>query len=714
MSSSRKILIGLVSGVAVGLFVGEEAAVLDWAADGFVKLLQMTVLPYVTLSIVSSLGRLDAAHASRLGMRLGAVIVSLWAIALVYAFLIPLTFPAYETANFYSIALVEPAATFDFVDLYIPANPFYSLANNIVPAVVLFSILLGVALIGVERKSVLLDVVQVAAEAVARATRFVATLTPYGLFAIAATTAGTMNVEQLVRLQIYLIAYASVALFVSLWVLPGLVGALTPISHRDVLRTARDALVTAFVAGDLFIVLPALIDVSKTLIERYGIVTSEAQRLPEVIVPASFNFPHSGKLLSISFILFAGWFADAAIAVADYPQLAVSGTITFFGSLSAAVPYLLDLFRIPADTFQLFLATGIINSRFGTLLAAVHTIAVALLGTCAVLGVLSWERRRLLRFATVTALLTVVMFGGARALFATVLVPEYGGDKVVAEMRLLYPSRPATVQGELPAADVRLAGESTLEAIRRRHRIRVGYLPDSLPYAYHNAAHELVGLDIELAHRLAAELSVELELVPVVRESLQALLNDGRCDLVMSGVVVTTDRASQQLFTASYLDDTLGFLVADHDRDRFRSWDAIGARGAITIGTLDVPYFMSQLRELLPRATFKTLHSVHEIFGPGRLDLDAVAFPAERGSAWTLLHPQYSIVVPEGVRIKVPLAYPVAQNDQAFVAFLNTWIDLKRKDGTLDALFRHWILGQNADTRQPRWSIARNVLGWMD
>ncbi len=53
--------------------------------------------------------------------------------------------------------------------------------------------------------------------------------------------------------------------------------------------------------------------------------------------------------------------------VRDYPQLAVTGLLTFFGSLNAAVPFLLDLFRIPADTFQLFLATGVINSRVGTL-----------------------------------------------------------------------------------------------------------------------------------------------------------------------------------------------------------------------------------------------------------------------------------------------------------------------------------------------------------
>jgi Na+/H+-dicarboxylate symporter len=69
---------------------------------------------------------------------------------------IPLAFPQVENASFFSSSLIEHRPPFNFVDLYIPSNPFYSLANNIVPAVVLFSVLLGVALIGVERKQLLL------------------------------------------------------------------------------------------------------------------------------------------------------------------------------------------------------------------------------------------------------------------------------------------------------------------------------------------------------------------------------------------------------------------------------------------------------------------------------------------------------------------------------------------------------------------------------
>jgi ABC-type amino acid transport substrate-binding protein len=71
-------------------------------------------------------------------------------------------------------------------------------------------------------------------------------------------------------------------------------------------------------------------------------------------------------------------------------------------------------------------------------------------------------------------------------------------------------------------------------------------------------------------------------------------------------------------------------------------------------------------------------------------------------------------VVPEGALVKIPLAYPIGRRDAAFAAFMNAWLDLKRKDGTLDTLFKYWILGQNAAPARPRWSIARDVLHWMD
>ena len=61
-------------------------------------------------------------------------------------------------------------------------------------------------------------------------------------------------------------------------------------------------------------------------------------------------------------------------------------------------------------------------------------------------------------------------------------------------------------------------GADVATTIRARGILRVGYLPDSLPYAFFNARGELVGFDVELAHQLAREMGVKLELVPVSRE----------------------------------------------------------------------------------------------------------------------------------------------------------------------------------------------------
>ncbi len=711
MSFSQRILAGLLSGLAVGVFLGELVAPLEIVADGFVKLLQMTVLPYVTVSIVLSLGTLNAADARRLGLRAGTVLAGLWLVGLIFAFLVPLAFPGVESARFFSTTLVEKRPAFDFIGLYIPANPFHALANNIVPAVVLFSLILGVALIGIERKAVLTDVLAVTANAVARATRFVVRLTPYGIFAIAAHTAGTLSLQDLGRLQVYLASYVVFALLLAVWVLPGLVAALTPFRFGEVLSVTRDALITAFMAGDLFIVLPILIESSKDLVARHQF-TGEQRGLPDVIVPASFNFPHTGKLLSLSFVLFAGWFADARVAIGEYPQLALAGFLSFFGSLNAAVPFLLDLFRIPADTFQLFLATGVINSRFGSLLAAVHTVAVALLGTAAVAGAVRLDARRLARFTVITVLLTAASITGLRVLFATVLPQTFAGADLVYGMPPLFPPIEARTVRETPSAsqDVR-PGRALIEQIRTRGAIRVCVLPNRLPYAFANRKGVLTGFDVEMAHRLGSDLGMRLELVPAEFDQLRDLLARDACDIAMAGIPVTPLRATTMLFSEPYMDETLGFVVRDDLRDQFSTWSKIRALGPMKVAAPDLPYYTRAIRA---RAPLLQLDLFPSTWTPGRMaSFDAFVLPAERGAVYTLLNPKFSVVVPEPDIIKVPLAYPLAPNDGAWATFINTWIELKRRDGTIDALYRHWILGRGAVEQKPRWSVVRNVLHWV-
>ena len=714
MSNSHRILVGLGLGIGTGLFLGERAAALQPVADGYVKLLQMTVLPVITVSIISGLGSLTYAQARVLALRAGGVMVLLWLVALVVAFLFPLMLRPMATASFFSTTLVEAPRRFDLVELYIPANPFYSLANNIVPAVVLFSLVTGISLIGTPGKPRLIEVLAVVRDMLARAASYVVRLTPIGLFAIAATATGTLSIDELARIEIYLIGYVALALLVSLWVLPGLIAALTPIPYRRLLGQMRDALITAFVTSDLFIVLPQLTEQSKALAHEYGL-TGERENAPDVIVPASFNFPHTGKLLSLTFIFFAAWFTDVTLRLSQYPQLAVSGLLAFFGSLNVAMPFLLDLFRIPSDTFQLFLATSVVNARFGTLVATMHTVAVAILGTWAMAGALRFDVRRLTRYAIVTLALTVVTVGSVRVLVGQMIGKGYEGNQILGRMRLGAGGPVPTLVPTPTLAGATTNSRPVLEEMRARGALRAGFLPDSLPFAYRNASEEMVGFDIAMAQMLARELHLKLELVPLARETFANAMSSGACDLIMSGVPLTTERAADTLFSSPYLDETIAIIVRDHLRDQFATWSGIRGRAGVRLGIPDVSYYAEKVDTGLPNVTLSRFQSVEAMFsGTTAGDLDGLVLTAERGSAWTLMHPEYSVVVPTPGLIKVPLAYPIARHDAAFAAFIDAWIELKKKDGTIERLYDYWILGRNATPTRPRWSILRNVLHWVE
>jgi proton glutamate symport protein len=713
MSLSSRMLIGVGAGVLVGLLVGDRAAVLAPLADAYVKLLQMTVLPYVTVALVSGIGSLGHGQVRSLGLRVGLVLLLVWAVALGSAFLFPLMFPALQTASFFSASLLAPPSQLDVVDLYIPANPFHSLANNVVPAVVVFSVVLGLALIRVRGKERLLELLGVAGAAIAGASKLVVSLTPYGLFVITAATAGTFTMEQFERLQVYVLGYVAMSLLLGLWVLPGLVAVLTDVPYREVLWRTRDALVMAFATGSVFAVLPMLIEESRGLVRDYLPNGPSAEGTPDVIIPAAYPFPHAGKVLSLSFILFAGWFADAAVPLHEYPRLAGAGLLSLFGSVDVAMPFLLDLFRIPADTYQLFLATSVVNSRFGSLVAAVHTVAVALLGTWAVSGRLRPRPGRLAVFLGTSAGLGAAVIAGGYALF-TFLVPQrYDGDRLVTGMQFLSSREPATVYKDSSSVPVVSAPAGPLLEQVHRRGLRAGYFADNVPFSYFNSHGELVGFDVERAYQLAHDIGVRLELVPVERERLHDRLDGSYCDIVMSGVVVTADRAGRTLFSQSYLDETLAFVVADHLREGFATWASIREQRGLRLGVPPLPHLVEAIHRQVPGAEIVTFVSPSSMLAEAGPSVHAFVLTAERGSAWTLLHPDFTVVVPQPHPVRVPLAYPIARSDQDFATLVNTWIELKRKDGTADQLYEHWILGrQPPGQRHRRWSILKDVLGW--
>ena len=108
------------------------------------------------------------------------------------------------------------------------------------------------------------------------------------------------------------------------------------------------------------------------------------------------------------------------------------------------------------------------------------------------------------------------------------------------------------------------------------------------------------------------------------------------------------------------------------------------------------------------------MNSAEEFFATKGKTLDGFVYSAEAGSAWTLLYPEYAVVVPPPPRIELPMSYAMARGDRELVDYVNALVELKKGDGTFKKLYNYWVLGQFAADTQPRWSVIRNVLHWVD
>ena len=715
-SLSTNIMIGLVLGVLTGLFFGEYCARLQIIGNAFIKLLQMSILPYIVVSIIAGIGSLSFERAKALARKAGVLLLLFWAVGFFIILVLPLAFPHTESGSFFSTSLVALPKKVDFVDLYIPANPFKSMANNIVPAVVLFSLFVGIALMGAKDKDIIIKPLSTLSDALIKVANYVVYLTPIGVFAISASAAGTMTVSEFGRLQVYFITFFLGTVVLTFWILPLMVAAFTPFKYKDIVGVSKDALITGFTTGNLFIILPVLIQNCKGLFEQYKLDHPDIDSSVDIIVPVSFNFPNLGKLLMLLFILFAGWFYGTSVSLLEYPNFIFSGLFSFFGSVDVAIPFMLDLLRIPADAFQLYLVTGVVNGRLATLLAAMNLVAFTLIATCAITGLMAINWRKVLIYSLVSVVLTVGLTLGSR-IYLTHSLQNIASadDQAISKMKLMGQPQPVKIHKSVPANPAPMEPElSRLEDIRQRGVIRIGYHKDNLPFSFFNRYGDLVGLDIDLAHALAEDLQVRIEFIPFDFETLYEQMAEEHFDIAMSGIAILPGSLRQMVFTDSYLNANWAFVIKDHLRAEFSSLEKIKNMDGLTIGLSAESEVAFEVEKYFSNAKVVQLDSASEFFQSDQENIDCLLISAEAGSAWTLLHPSFQVVVPKP-RIGVqPIGFPVAGGDQELLNYLNSWIDSIVKFGLVNELYGYWILGRGAEDKQPRWSIMRNVLGWVD
>ncbi|WP_028773950.1 cation:dicarboxylate symporter family transporter [Shewanella waksmanii] len=711
MSMSTIVLLSFAAGIISGLFFGERLAWMSVIGDAFIKLLQMTIIPYIIVSLISSLGNLTYDQARSLGVKVGKLMLVIWLFGLVAMYMIKYTFPDWVAGEFFSLTALEDPKSVNILDLYIPSNPFFSLSNSYIPAIVLFCVATGIALISIDDKESLLKPMQLLGASFNKVTQYIVTMMPIGIFAMTAATAGTMDFDEFQKLQVYFAAHVVMTGLLTYWVLPALIAVITPFSYRDISGIAKDALITAFAAGNIFIVLPLLIERTKDLFHKYNLGDKDTDDYANIIVPVVFSFPNLGKLLTIVFVLFAAWFSGQELDFITYFPMAVNGLISLFGSVYLTIPMLLDSLELSSDLFQLYMVSSLFTSRFTSLLAAMNIFILAVGGTAMLAGIAKVSMRRLLIYSALTPVVFGVCLLVTSMALNKIVNTEYKMDEVVAHMSAATKLPEASI--DLDATPIAAGEPRSIKQIVDSGELRVGYNPIQVPFSYFNAKDELVGFDIEMMKKLALELGVEVKFIPYSPNTAVDSLNTAQFDLAISGIQMTTKRLQYVSFTNPVLSLHYTFVVKDHRADDFDTPEKINKLN-LRVASVGDYSIIPMLKLKYPHWQFDSIASDKVFFDDDGKTWDGLLLSLEAGKTWTILYPSYTTLYNREEIRSFPASYVVALENQSLQSFMNSWLELQKSSGYVDKLYNYWILGENAKPKQPRWSVIKDVLHWVE
>ncbi len=705
--------IATVLGILCGFFFGDLCEVFANWASAYIMLLKVTAVPYLIAAIIHGVGQLSSTQAKQIIKR-GIFFIGLaWTINICVIYVINYVFPRSHNSTLSGYVSTE-TTHLNFAELLIPDNIFYDLSNNIIPAIVIFSLLIGIALMYLKEKHTLMYCFENLVEALTRITSWIARITPYGTFLIIANQVGTVQLSTVKQVSTYIILYILGISIIVFWIFPRLIQMLTSIPSYRWLQQLLPILLLAYTTNVVIVCLPYIIELLKKETQLLDPKDEKAQSQIQGTVSVVFNLP-LGSLFITVFVFFISIFYNFPLSMGSQIELFVTTFLTSLGAVGLgswinSLSFILDSLGLPAEAVNIYLTTLPFTSGFQSMLSVMQIASLSLFITLSCRQMIFIKWTRILKNGLLTAIPVVAIFG-AISLFNP-LPKIINETKSIFELKICSMT-PAIFNINPTGASV-LEKEDTLDRILRTKVLRVGYHTAVPPFCFLNIDGSVVGYDIAYAYELAYDLGVELELVPLNYNKLVEELDEGLYDIAMSAVSVTEQRLKQMAFTHEYIKPRIVFIAREEKRKLFMQVEKIHESKRTKIAVLKGSSFEPLARELFPDKEILLLNSYNDF---PSLDEDAALLWEEQEAvAWLLLHRGYRLILPEPPLGYDTMGYAIQANSSRFLNYLNSWLELKNTSGYQAKQYDLWIKGRTeiAAPPEPRWSIIRNVLHWVD
>jgi ABC-type amino acid transport substrate-binding protein len=171
---------------------------------------------------------------------------------------------------------------------------------------------------------------------------------------------------------------------------------------------------------------------------------------------------------------------------------------------------------------------------------------------------------------------------------------------------------------------------------------------------------------------------------------------------------------SHARFAVPHVDGHVGFVVRDERRHDFATLEQLRKLRQVTLGLMvEFPTLETRLREHLAGIDVRfVVVDVSQGMPRGLPDgVDALIMLAETGAAWSLIHPQYSVIVPQPDPLRWPAGVITRKGSADLADFVDDWLVVQKASGMVGRAYDYWVLGKGAQATRKRWTILRDVLG---
>jgi Na+/H+-dicarboxylate symporter/ABC-type amino acid transport substrate-binding protein len=701
--------LAILLGIVAGLFFGPFCDFLKPIGDIFVFTLQIVVIPYIPALLMHGLGSLSPELAKKLFKKGWFILVLLWFMVLVVCYIMKIMIPVPLPSPAADFSLEASAALPGASTLLVPGNKIYQVFYNGVPIIVLFSLIFGFAIMHLKEKDPLLSLLERINSSLERIIKWITIVSPIGIFAHVAYVMGTVNFDDLAKLQLYIGIIIATTLFLSIWVLPMIVSCLTSIPFKELFREYKIVGFLPFATAIPTIALPYINNAMRRLADRKNLDLGTFKATSQTIVPIGFGFAQIGNFLPLIFLFFLSFFYRHPLT--DLELLALPLLVTVFSIgipqfTFIALPFLLSTLSLPAQGFNLYAEISAITLNFQVLLSTVSMLSFMYLVVLRYYGLLEIQWRRLMfQVGSMTIVLFAFVFIGKYFVHTT---DNYYDLYYSLKMDKAIDSPPQvtiyTTQVPAPPSTI----ESTLGKILDRGVIRVGYNPRDIPFCYLNKWGEVVGYDVAYAYQLAKDLDVKLEMVPILYDQLIEEVNSGYCDIVMSAIVMDEQRIVGMQFSSSYIEQANALVIPISKVDKYRTLAQIQKLPNLRIGALGA--YEEVVHSHFPDKTL-IIGEVAELY---QNKYDAYMWAELQAYIWCLANPTYTTLTYQGEMGKKYFAYPMKRNAEQLVHFINEWLVLKQEQGFAYRQRQYWFLGKEYNPATKRWSVLRDVLHWVE